>query len=415
MMFADERERCTVWLESSECTPFSPRAAVSQQRVNRPEPTRPRVVRCFAEPCMGVQQAKPALDDSRSRIQDQLNAMAQQGDEAGIRKLVALGANVDLLNTSFGKSPLHLACARAVFRTDLGYLRALLAASKDVSHPDSGGCTALHHAILSTSSTSPVQAPNALAAIELLITQGANIHIQNKHQQTPLHLAARHGLATAVSLLIAAGADVNACGADSLTPIAFAAMGDHVEAMDVLVKAGARLTFDPSVLGSPLRMAAKDCRSRAIVFLVERGANPNTWYYGAPLLHLLLNRMDGRRYALINRLLDLGADISLTDENGRTALHLVNYDPNLVRLLSCRGADLDAVDRAGLTPLFYAIRTTNLYNIGTLKALLEEGANPWIANRAGHTILDDPLCSYQRRLPAVDDLLRTFTQKQKLS
>lgn len=364
---------------------------------------------------MGAQQTKTVSADANPRpsMQNQLEVMAQQGDEAGIRQLVALGANVDQLNAGFGKSPLHLACARAVFRTDLGYLRALLAASKNVNHPDSGGCTALHHAILSTYSTSPLQAPNALAAIEFLIAQGADTRARDKREQTPLHLAARHGFSSAVRVLIAAGSDLNECGADGLRPIAFAAMGDHVETMDVLVKAGARLTFNLSH-SCPLRLAAKDCRSRAIVFLVEQGANPNTSYDGVPLLHLLMNRVDGWRYALAKRLLDLGANLSLTDKSGRTALHLLNNDPDLVRLLCRRGADVNAADRDGLTPLFYAIRTASSFNLSTIMALLEEGANPRIANNAGHTILDDPQYNYQRRLPAVGDLIRTFTEKQKL-
>ncbi len=46
--------------------------------------------------------------------------------------------------------------------------------------------------------------------MKLLLTKGANIHIKDSNDKTPLHHAAQKGLRTIVKLLIDKGADVHA-------------------------------------------------------------------------------------------------------------------------------------------------------------------------------------------------------------
>ena len=56
---------------------------------------------------------------------------------------------------------------------------------------------------------------------------------------------------------------------------------------------------------------------------------------------------------VVNLLLDAGADIALRDSFGQTALHGAAFRgwSELVRTLVARGADLDAADDDGHTPL----------------------------------------------------------------
>lgn len=89
----------------------------------------------------------------------------------------------------------------------------------------------------------------------------------------------------------------------------------------------------------------------------------------------------------IEKLLDLGADINATDENGNTALHIaVKYSQTeTVKLLLKRGANFEAVNGAGVTPLQMAAFTPNSSIIFQL--LLENGASLYAVDRDGNTVL----------------------------
>ncbi len=83
--------------------------------------------------------------------------------------------------------------------------------------------------------------------------------------------------------------------------------------------------------------------------------------------------------ATTDLLLRHGADPNATDALGRTPLHYA-YDGNVVRGLVAHGADVNARDRDGRTPLFYV-------PCGAAKALLQLGANVEARDRDGRTPL----------------------------
>ncbi|EPQ10818.1 Ankyrin-1 [Myotis brandtii] len=72
-------------------------------------------------------------------------------------------------------------------------------------------------------------------------------------------------------------------------------------------------------------------------------------------------------------LLDHGADPSLRDRHGRSALHRAAAGGHLpaVQLLAARGAEVDARDSLGLTPLHHAARSGH---VEVASHLLDRGA-----------------------------------------
>jgi len=95
--------------------------------------------------------------------------------------------------------------------------------------------------------------------------------------------------------------------------------------------------------------------------------------------------------ALFKKILNLGADINLKDDKGRTALHIAvssRLPPRVTQLFMKHGADIEARDGDGLTPLQWAV---NYGNTSAVSELLDGGADPNIRDKKGSTPLTSAL------------------------
>ncbi len=77
-------------------------------------------------------------------------------------------------------------------------------------------------------------------------------------------------------------------------------------------------------------------------------------------------------------LLDAGADVNAKNRRGSTPLHWAIHDEAKVRLLLARGAAVNAKQVEGRTPLYLAASLGNGH--GILRLLLDHGADPNLAN-----------------------------------
>lgn len=95
--------------------------------------------------------------------------------------------------------------------------------------------------------------------------------------------------------------------------------------------------------------------------------------------------------AAVIKMLDNGADIRMADEDGDSALHIVS-DVSLALLLINKGADIDATNTYGNTPLHQALAHQALARGDTQSSfkqiailLIEKGADLKIKNNYGNT------------------------------
>jgi ankyrin repeat protein len=187
-----------------------------------------------------------------------------------------------------------------------------------------------------------------------------------------------------VKILLESGANINGHRGRN-SPLITAAKRGHESIVKILLERGADVNLG-TFWSSPLCIAASDGNCAIVKLLLESGAHidlPNASYNGTALLGAIANR----RLAVVDFLLKKGAKVNNVVQGSYppTPLHRACYcskpvetvDGAIVRVLLRAGADIEAKDRDGLTPLSYAIGrfTWNKpYFEEGVKLLLEAGA-----------------------------------------
>jgi len=109
--------------------------------------------------------------------------------------------------------------------------------------------------------------------------------------------------------------------------------------------------------------------------LIEKGVDINALTKGQTPLYAACR--EGHKHVM--RLLDKGADPNVPNDSGTTALHFAvdgRDDTSKAEMLSSAGANVNALDRDGVSPLFLVCARGKTEFVGVL---LSHGANPNIA------------------------------------
>jgi ankyrin repeat protein len=217
----------------------------------------------------------------------------------------------------------HVDTLRELLQKDPGFARERLA----------GGTTGLHVA---------VRHPEA---VRLLLEHGADPNARDVGDNaTPLHFAAANGTLDSVRLLLDAGADVHGSGdVHNGDVIGWAARVGNEAVINLLLERGARhhifsaMALRDRELVQKLVEEDPDCllrrRSR-----FENGHTPLHAAFASPDgLGFLAGRPD---YAMLDLLIELGADVDTSDDKGRTplAMAMLRGDDEAIRLLRAAGA-----------------------------------------------------------------------------
>lgn len=201
---------------------------------------------------------------------------------------------------------------------------------------------------------------------------------------TPLCYAIVGGDIRIVELLISRGAIIEP---HSKLLLDHAVSADRVDIVKLVINNGADPSKAPRIY---------DDNSEMSVLLKSHGVpskdiNAFDWM-GWPPLPYVCRGDKGEHPEAVLRLLELGADINVQSSKGKTALHCAAKAGFLkvINVLIENGANIDATDNNGETPLYEAIRSTiknREKQRAALEALLIKGANPNVKNRRGLTPL----------------------------
>lgn len=229
-----------------------------------------------------------------------------------------------------------------------------------------------------------------------LIQAGEGVNEYNAEGETALMpIAENPKLLDALRVIIDAGADVNARRnvPRGISVLAYAVHGDNAAGAKILIDAGAKIK------GISL-FSAVNCGATGVVrVMIEAGANPSERSYGDDEYYktfidndyLLMAAAERGHLETMKDLIDAGADVNSTCSGELTALGRVacadpyrdydgdeengsGYTPDdaaTAELLIAAGADVNATNATGTTPLMCAAISGNTK---VLKVLVAYGA-----------------------------------------
>lgn len=239
---------------------------------------------------------------------------------------------------------------RVTLNGDVAELRKLLDAGMTPDSKTAQGTTAL------------MLAANDINKVRLLTDRGADVNARAATGLTPLMIASRYrGNAEVVRLLLKKGARPNAEKnvevRNEASALFFAVMAGDVEMARALVDAGAkpqRMKILGNFMSSPLNYATILDALPMLEFLISKGGDPN--------------EIDD-------------------DKISNLAWAAIANRVSIVQSFLAHGAQLNTVDRFGMTPLLYAA-SINHGDTTVMEKLIAAGADTTAKNKEGLTAFD---------------------------
>lgn len=276
-----------------------------------------------------------------------LSLVAREGNLDIVKKLVLQGVNVNSRN-SYGTPALESAATAIRFNYSFGHTSSQPAKVGYMALP-SGGAVPIaipsdhRNDVFNLSIDKRKPGGQFVKTVEFLLENGADVNIKGYYNVTPLHKAtiylSRRAIdgyseeaISIVKILIDYGADVNAKNETGDTPLHYAVLFDEIS----FIKSELRLGLDVRLTG--FGSDAEIPRNQSDV-KYER--------------LISLNIVDPSQKEIVALLLNNGADINATNNEGNTPLHDASDNGllDIVGLLLERGAKSNLQNNNGKTPL----------------------------------------------------------------
>jgi ankyrin repeat protein len=165
-----------------------------------------------------------------------------------------------------------------------------------------------------------------VAELKKLLAVRATLELRDRHGRTPLHVATFASQRAAIRILANAGADLGALENDRYDAVTIAAVADDEETLRLLLSLGASAKLVTSRYdGTALIAAAHLGHAGVVKQLIAAGApldHVNNLHWTAAIEAVVLGDGGSRHQQTLQALVDAGADITLTDRQGRTPLTL---------------------------------------------------------------------------------------------
>jgi len=337
---------------------------------------------------------EPQLEGQQLAIDSPICLASYVGDVAKIERCLQEGVDVNKLDGR-GCAPLHYAAQNNQKQA----IELLLAKGSDINVKDPRGQTPLVCAIVSghrdlaelliaKGAEVSLHAAVRLGDIERVracLEKGADVNAKDTAGLAPLHVAVKSKQRDVAKLLISKGADLDAKDKDGSTPLILAVGNKQGDMAEILISGGANLTREKDY--PVLLYAIWEDDMSTVRFLVDHGARfdvegPDGWSTfryavsagSRDLIELFVAkgaRVSSLHWAAwlgnlaqVGSLVEQGTDIVAKDgELGWTPLHAAVFagyseigftfreHKEIIEILIAKGADVNAENKQGRTPL----------------------------------------------------------------
>jgi ankyrin len=254
-----------------------------------------------------------------------------------------------------------------------------------VNTPDNNRETALHKVSQNNHDSEEAY----IGVVQLLLEHSGNVNAQTKQQRTPLHFASYFGKLKIAHLLLNHGAKVGVSDDISETALHKVSCGKYnseaagVGVVQLLLEHGEDVNVQTKQQQTPLHFASYFGKLEIARLLLSHGASIDTLdkFGKTPLHDVCLGQYDSEkaRVGVAQLLLECGGNVNMQAKQ-QTPLHVASYFGKLdiVQLLLDHGANVDALDKFGKTPLHYISKSKNkskAVGIDVAQLLLKHGGN----------------------------------------
>lgn len=280
-----------------------------------------------------------------------LHLTSFSGCVQGTKFLINRGCDVNSIYKCY--TPLHCAAFGDSPETAIVLLNNGAKVQMLTNSPNSCHETVLHCAVRA----------NAIACVRLFTQEGADVSASEGTGLSPVHLAADLGHPQCLKILLEPKRfNVNIRTTEKeQTPLHLAAESGYGDCVEILLEHGADANIRNYRAQSPLHLAARTQAFDCVELLLRKGnASPTMVDCDKrTALHAAVGKA-ARSYDIIEILISYGADINARDQYGYTPLHIaaLNELSQCVEVLIYHGADVTAKSKFGMTALGIITRKT---------------------------------------------------------
>ncbi|PAA77795.1 hypothetical protein BOX15_Mlig023526g1 [Macrostomum lignano] len=285
-----------------------------------------------------------------------LHLAAHQGHEKTVAALLDAGANADVTDED-GDTPLMVAIMQKEWQT----ARLLIERNAELRLKNNNGYTAADLAL----------AKGNLGLVKMMERKRPALQLNGRINGSQLLQAAQDGNDDLIGFWLDQNPDRSACNVqlkDGRTLAFVAALNGHLDIIERLERCRADYNIADSEGNIPLFCAAQNGHDKILKILIKRSrVNHRNENKRTALFSAVLN---GRETAM-KMLLDAGADTDAADCQGLTPLacSIVSNNPDrIVRLLASRTKDLSFVDKNGYGYAHLAVISQRLPVLKTLRS-----------------------------------------------
>ncbi len=285
---------------------------------------------------------------------------AGKGDSRKAKAAIAAGANVDVQDSDGSTALIY-----AAVTNDVGLANLLLSKGAKVDLKDKQGATALHVAV----------DRNSQAVAQALVAKGADVNAKEGNGRAPLVIAADRGKLPLVKLLLDKKADPSTQAADGRTPLIHAVNNEHFEVVDLLLARGADVNAAEKKGNTALIRAAQGCAPDEQELTGGKSSRPGH-----------TKTCPKKMLALVKTLLAKGANVNARNQEGFTPVlaAIANDQRDIAKVILEKKPDLSGTLARKRTALMIAAA---MGYTDIVKLMVEAGADLKAKDYEGTTAL----------------------------